>query len=98
MTPEDRRLKEKACKDEAITLMKIYRALEKQVVRLEDPESSSGPNSQDLAAKVKQAREALFSWVHSLIEMLMQHLVALINTINVLVSATKCCMSISMRL
>ena len=82
MTPEDQRLKEKACKDEAITLMKIYRALEEQVVRLEDPESSSGPNSQDLAAKVKQAREAFFSRVHSLIEMLTQHLVVLTNTIN----------------
>ena len=28
LTPEDQRLKEKACEDEVITLMKIYRALE----------------------------------------------------------------------
>ena len=76
LTPEDQRLKQKAYEDEAITLMKIYRALEEQVIRVEDPEfdpKSSGTNSQDLATKVKQAREALFSRVHSLIEMLTQH-------------------------
>ena len=85
LTPEDQRLKEKACEDEAITLMKIYRALEEQVRRVEDPEfdpKGSGPGNQDLTAKVKQAREALFSRVHSLIEMLTQHLVALTNTVN----------------
>ena len=85
LKPKDRRLKEKACEDKAITLMKIYRALEEQIIRVEDPEfdpKSSGPNSQDLAAKVKQAREALFSRVQSLIEMLTQHLVALTNTVN----------------
>ena len=85
LTPEDRRLKEKACEDEAITLMKVYRALEEQVRRVENPEfdpKSSGPGNQALTAKVKQAREALFSRVHSLIEMLTQHLVAVTNTVN----------------
>ena len=82
MTPEDRKLKEKACKDEAARLMKTYRALEEQVVRLENPESSSGPSNQDLATRVKQAREAFCSRVHSIIDMLTQHLVALTNTIN----------------
>ena len=73
LTPEDLRLKEKACEDEAITLMKVYRALEEQVRRVENPEfdpKSSGPGNQALTAKVKQAREALFSRVQNLIEML----------------------------
>ena len=85
LTPEDRRLKEKACEDEAITLMKVYRALEEQVRRVENPEidpKRSGPGKQALTAKVKQAKEALFSRVQTLIEMLTQHLVALTNTVN----------------
>ena len=85
LTPKDRRLKEKACEDEAITLMKVYRALEEQVRRVENPEfdpKRSGPGNQALTAKVKQAREALFSRVQNLIEMLTQHLVALTNTVN----------------
>ena len=85
LTPEDRRLKEKACEDEAITLMKVYRALEEQVRRVENPEidpQRSGPGKQALTAKVKQAKEALYSRVQTLIEMLAQHLVALTNTVN----------------
>ena len=85
LTPEDRKLKEKACEDKAITLMKVYRALEEQVRRVENPVTNpkrSGPSKQILTAKVKQAKEALFSRVLTLIEMLTQNLVALTNTVN----------------
>ena len=81
MTPEDRELKEKACIDEAASLMTIYRALEEHVVRLENPDSSSGSNNHDLATRVKLARGAFFLRVNSVINMLTQHLVALTNTI-----------------
>ena len=46
-----------------------------------DPQNP-GPDKQVLIAKVKHAKEALFSRVHTLIEMLAQHLVALTNTVN----------------
>ena len=85
LTPEDLKLKTKICEDEAITLMKIYRTLEEQVRRVENPEpdpQNPGPDKQVLIAKVKHAKEALFSRVHTLIEMLAQHLVALTNTVN----------------
>ena len=56
MTPEDRELKEKACIDEAASLMTTYWSLEEHVMRLENPDSSSGSNNQDLATRVKLAR------------------------------------------
>ena len=82
MTPEDRELKEKACIDEAASLMTTYRSLEEHVMRLENPDSSSGSNNQDLATRVKLARGAFCSRVNNVINMLTQHLVALTNTIN----------------
>ena len=72
LTPEDLELKTKICEDEGITLMKIYRTLEEQVRRVENPEpdpQNPGPDKQVLIAKVKHAKEALFSRVHTLIEM-----------------------------
>ena len=52
---------------------------------MENPEpdpQNPGPEKQVLIAKVKHAKEALFSRVHTLIGMLAQHLVALTNTVN----------------
>ena len=62
--------------------MTTYRSLEEHVMRLENPDSSSGSNNQDLATRVKLARGAFCSRVNNVINMLTQHLVALTNTIN----------------
>ena len=59
LTPKDLKVKEKVCEDEAITLMKVYRTLEEQVRRVENPEidpQKPGPDKQALTAKVKQAK------------------------------------------
>ena len=85
LTPEDLEFKTKICEDETITLMKIYRTLEEQVRKVENPELDPrypGPDKQVLIAKIKHTKEALFSRVHTLIDMLSQHLVALRNTVN----------------
>ena len=68
--------------DEATSLMTTYQSLEEHVMRLENPDSSSGSNNQDLATRVKLARGAFCSRVNNVISMLTQHLVALTNTIN----------------
>ena len=82
MTPQDRELREKACIDEASSLMTTYWSLEEHVIRLENPDSSSGSDNQDLATRVKTARGAFCSRVNNVIRMLNQHLVALNNKIK----------------
>ena len=65
--------------------MKIYRTLEDQVRKAENPELDSwylGPDKQVLVAKIKKTKESLFTRVHTLIRMLSQHLVALTNTVD----------------
>ena len=65
--------------------MKIYRTLEEQFRKVENPELDPqypGPDKQVLIAKIKHTKEALFSRVHTSIEMLSLHLVALTNTVN----------------
>ena len=85
LSPKDLELKTKICEDETVTLMKIYRTLEEQVRKAENPELDPrypGPDKQILIAKIKHTKEALFTRVHTLIDMLSQHLVALTNTVN----------------
>merc|ERR1712243_442908 len=62
--------------------MTTYRSLKEHVMRLENPDSSSGSDNQDLATRVKIARGAFCSRVNNVVSMLTQHLVALNNTIN----------------
>ena len=85
LSPKDLELKTKFCEDETVTLMKMYRTLEDQVRKAENPELDSwypGPDKQILVAKIKNTKEALFTRVHTLIGMLSQHLVALTNTVD----------------
>ena len=65
--------------------MKIYRTLKDLVRKAENSEPgslASGPDRQDLVAKIGKTKEALFSRVHILIGMMSQHLVALTSMVE----------------
>ena len=85
LSPKELELMTKFCEDETVTLMKIYRTLEDLVRKAENSEPgslASGPDRQDLVAKIGKTKEALFSRIHSLIGVMSQHLVTLTRTVE----------------